>query len=313
MQHLNDAYTRLDEGNKVYHRGNYEAALEKYNSALHSALSAADEVGMDNGAKLVICAVRNRRAAALFRLGRFQEVIDDCKQTIELGHLRRKAYIRLGGAYSSLGDHERAANAYIRALREDRQEHKDERVRQYLQQARAHAESAQSEDAKDVVQEQLPEGQEKQGGEDVQGEIYNLWAHGTRAMLNESNYDSAVGDFSRALEHSERAYSQNPKDVGVRFTQHTLLGRRSTALRKMDRFEEALKDADRMIQIAPTSERGYIRKVQVYLGMAQATLEETVGKNPESANAFRSTLNSLEMILDSLSYVNVINNRAGDR
>lgn len=56
------------------------------------------------------------RAAALSRINKHQEAINDCQTAIKLDPSYSKAHVRLGIAYSNLQKHADARNAYARAV-----------------------------------------------------------------------------------------------------------------------------------------------------------------------------------------------------
>lgn len=59
------------------------------------------------------------RAAALSRLNKHQEAIEDCQTAVKLDPNYSKAYGRLGIAYSNLQNYEEAKKAYARAVELD--------------------------------------------------------------------------------------------------------------------------------------------------------------------------------------------------
>lgn len=61
----------------------------------------------------------SNRAAALSKLGKHEESLDDCKEAIEIDPTYSKAYGRMALAYASLDNHRKARDAYLKAVELD--------------------------------------------------------------------------------------------------------------------------------------------------------------------------------------------------
>jgi len=87
------------EGNEHFKAGRLHDAREAYSEALH--LSPQSE-GAGSEAAKSRAVIHCNRAACLQRLGRWDDVVSDCSQAIELDSEYVKAYSRRSGAYEEL-------------------------------------------------------------------------------------------------------------------------------------------------------------------------------------------------------------------
>jgi stress-induced-phosphoprotein 1 len=70
---------------------------------------------------------------------------------------------------------------------------------------------------------------------------------------NAGNEALKAGDFAKAAEHYSKAIELAP-------TQHVYFSNRSNAYVQLKRYEEALSDANKTIELDPSFARGYGRK-----------------------------------------------------
>ncbi|MFZ5467836.1 MAG: tetratricopeptide repeat protein [Myxococcota bacterium] len=94
----------VQEGLDAFERGDYEAALQKFEAAKKELPDSA--------------AVEFNRGNALFKLQRFEEARDAYRRVAEIGQgqLRQKDHYNLGNALAATGENKEAISAYRRAL-----------------------------------------------------------------------------------------------------------------------------------------------------------------------------------------------------
>lgn len=67
------------------------------------------------------------------------------------------------------------------------------------------------------------------------------------------NQEFKAKNFDKAVEHYTQAISENPSD-------HTIYGNRSASYHNLKKFNEALADGEKCIEIKPDWGKGYQRK-----------------------------------------------------
>uniref|UniRef100_A0A7S1NNI6 J domain-containing protein n=1 Tax=Eutreptiella gymnastica TaxID=73025 RepID=A0A7S1NNI6_9EUGL len=97
-----DANDLKNQGNECYGRGDYWGALEFYTRSINKDPENPKVYG--------------NRAAAYMMLGRYDDVIADCKKAIEIDASFGKAYGRLAKAYFLSGDFSRSLDKYKEAI-----------------------------------------------------------------------------------------------------------------------------------------------------------------------------------------------------
>eukprot|EP00124_Ichthyophonus_hoferi_P001770 Ihof_evm3s102 gene=Ihof_evmTU3s102 len=91
-----------EEGNNAFRQGEFQKAYDLYTKAL-----LVDPLNTDTNAKLY-----NNRATVLLKLGRTEEAIDDCTESLKLDDKYIKVYQRRAKCYADLGKHEEAVRDY---------------------------------------------------------------------------------------------------------------------------------------------------------------------------------------------------------
>ncbi|GAB9462563.1 hypothetical protein Gpo141_00000051 [Globisporangium polare] len=111
-KNVKNASKAKELGNEVFAQGKYLDAIDCYTTALK--LCPAEEDYAYNRAVYF-----SNRAACLIRLGRPEEAIDDCSQSIELSPNYVKALIRRAEAYEKLDKLDEALRDYDAVLKID--------------------------------------------------------------------------------------------------------------------------------------------------------------------------------------------------
>lgn len=117
------------EGNELFKAGRVHDAREAYSEALHLTPQS------DKSDRAVLLA---NRAACLQKLGRWDEVVRDCSQAIELDPSYLKAWTRRSAAYEALSKWHDAVEDLKKAIELDPSLRSKEYKRQAFLEARAH-------------------------------------------------------------------------------------------------------------------------------------------------------------------------------
>ncbi|TFJ88358.1 hypothetical protein NSK_000707 [Nannochloropsis salina CCMP1776] len=94
-----------DEGNELYKKGDYRAAIDAYSLAIAMSPDEASFYG--------------NRAAAHMMILAYEAAIDDCNKALALSPNMIKAYFRKGKALATLGKFDQAMTAYHQGLQQD--------------------------------------------------------------------------------------------------------------------------------------------------------------------------------------------------
>ncbi|TFK52145.1 hypothetical protein OE88DRAFT_1657225 [Heliocybe sulcata] len=97
-----------DEGNSLFARGNYQAALEKYTEAINAT------TGNDEEDKVAV--LYANRAACRLNLKRYHDAATDAKKATQLDPGYSKAWGRLATAMSALSSYSGSINAWEKAI-----------------------------------------------------------------------------------------------------------------------------------------------------------------------------------------------------
>ncbi len=95
------------------------------------------------------------------------------------------------------------------------------------------------------------------------------------------NQEFKAKNFDKAVEHYTQAISENPSD-------HTIYGNRSASYHNLKKFNEALADGEKCIEIKPDWGKGYQRKAMALhaLGrLGDAFMAYQKGSELDPANA----------------------------
>ncbi|KAM0787259.1 hypothetical protein ACM66B_006494 [Microbotryomycetes sp. NB124-2] len=195
-------------------------------------------------------------AAAHFEKGDFDECIKVCDKAIEDGREMRadfkliaKAFGRIGTAYVKKQDFDNAIKFFNKSLTE----HRTPDILAKLKEA-----------------ERIKDEQERLAYIDP------AKADEARELGNKA---FKQGDFAGSVTHYAESIKRNPSDARG-YTN------RAAALTKLLALPEALKDAEKAIEVDPTFVKGYIRKATVLLGMkeyskASTAIEQAAEKDVE--------------------------------
>ncbi|KAK7582486.1 hypothetical protein V9T40_013931 [Parthenolecanium corni] len=104
--------TDMTEVNALKEKGNEALKLEKYDEAIKFYTQA---INLDS----INHVLYSNRSAAYCKCGKFQEALADAEKTVSLKPDWAKGYSRLGSAFHSLGQFEKAAEAYEKGLQFD--------------------------------------------------------------------------------------------------------------------------------------------------------------------------------------------------
>jgi len=175
----------------------------------------------------------NNRAAVRFEQGEYEKCIEDCEKSIEVAHENRsdyrivaKAMARKASAYEKMDNLPEAINWYQKSLTEHRE--------------------ASTLNKLNSCEKKLKENEIK---------AYLNPELGDKAR-DEGNELFKNQDFPNAVQRYTEAIKRNPND-------HKAYSNRSACYTKLAAFNEALKDAEKCIEIDPTFVKGYSRKGHV--------------------------------------------------
>ncbi|KAL8283469.1 hypothetical protein RQP46_005572 [Phenoliferia psychrophenolica] len=196
----------------------------------------------------------NNLSAVYFEKGDYEKTIKTCQRAIDEGREVRadfkviaKAYARQGSAYLKLDDYENGTNALNKSLTEHR--------------------------TPDTLAK-LKEAQISKAEKERLAYIDPAKADEAREL---GNVAFKSGDFATAVGHYSESIKRNPADARG-YTN------RSAALTKLMALPDALKDADKAIEVQPDFVKGYIRKSHVLFAMkefgkAMSAIEQAAEKD----------------------------------
>ncbi|GAA6003908.1 Hsp90 cochaperone STI1 [Rhodotorula paludigena] len=201
----------------------------------------------------------NNLAAVYFEEGNYDKAIETCEKAVDEGReyradfkLLAKAFGRIGSSYVRKNDFENG----IKYLQKSLTEHRTPDILAKLKDAeRAAAEQAR---------------------------LAYIDPAKADAAREEGNAAFRTGDFASAVGHYAESIKRNPDDARG-YTN------RAAAYTKLMALPEALKDADKAIEIDPAFVKGYIRKSHVLFAMkefdkALAAIEEAAEKDTANAH-----------------------------
>ncbi|KAK4701811.1 stress-induced-phosphoprotein 1, partial [Phenoliferia sp. Uapishka_3] len=196
----------------------------------------------------------NNLSAVYFEKGDYPLTIKTCQRAIEEGREIRadfkviaKAYARQGSAYLKMGDYENGINALNKSLTEHR--------------------------TPDTLAK-LKEAQTTKAENERLAYIDPVKADEAREL---GNVAFKSGDFATSVGHYAESIKRNPSDARG-YTN------RAAALTKLMALPDALKDAEKAIEVQPDFVKGYIRKSHVLFAMkeygkAMSAIEEAAEKD----------------------------------
>ncbi|GAA6009841.1 hypothetical protein JCM10207_002128 [Rhodosporidiobolus poonsookiae] len=201
----------------------------------------------------------NNLAAVYFEKGEYQKAIETCEKAVEEGRdlradfkLLAKAFGRIGTSYIRLGDYDQG----IKYLQKSLTEHRTPDILAKLKDAE-----------KDKAEkERLAYIDPKKADE----------------KREEGNKAFKAGDFALSVTHYSESIKRNPTDPRG-------YSNRAQAYLKLLALPEALKDAEKAIEVDPKFVKGYIRKSNVLFAMkefdkAYTAIEQAAEKDDASAN-----------------------------
>ncbi|GAA6052554.1 hypothetical protein JCM3770_003240 [Rhodotorula araucariae] len=201
----------------------------------------------------------NNLAAVYFEEGDFDKAIETCEKAVDEGRERRadfkliaKALGRIGSSYVRKEDYENG----VKYLQKSLLEHRTPDVLTKLKEAEKHA----AEKAR----------------------LAYIDPAKADAAREEGNVAFRNGDFASAVAHYAESIKRNPDDPRG-FTN------RAAAYTKLLALPEALKDAEKAIEVDPAFVKGYIRKSHVLFAMkefekALAAIETAAEKDTAQAH-----------------------------
>merc|ERR1712164_93937 len=175
----------------------------------------------------------NNRAAVRFEQGDFDKCIEDCEKSIEVGRENRsdyrivaKAMARKASAYEKMDNLTEAIEWYQRSLTEHREA-------STLNKLNSCEKKLKDKEIQAYLNPELGEKARDEGNE----------------LFKNQDFPNAVAKYTEAIK-------RNPTD-------HKSYSNRSACYTKLAAFNEALKDAEKCIEIDPTFVKGYSRKGHV--------------------------------------------------
>ncbi|BGP44156.1 Hsp90 cochaperone [Rhodotorula kratochvilovae] len=201
----------------------------------------------------------NNLAAVYFEEGDFDKAIETCEKAVDEGRERRadfkliaKALGRIGSSYVRKEDYASG----VKYLQKSLLEHRTPDVLAKLKDAEAHAAEA--------------------------ARLAYIDPAKADAAREEGNVAFRGGDFATAVGHYAESIKRNPDDPRG-FTN------RAAAYTKLLALPEALKDAEKAIEVDPAFVKGYIRKSHVLFAMkefdkALAAIETAAEKDTAQAH-----------------------------
>ncbi|GAA5909504.1 Hsp90 cochaperone STI1 [Sporobolomyces salmoneus] len=206
----------------------------------------------------------NNLAAVYFEQGEYKKAIETCEKAVDEGRDQRadfkiiaKALGRIGSSYIRLGDYDNG----IKYLQKSLTEHRTPDVLEKLKVAEK--EKAEKERLEYIDPAKADE--EREAG----------------------NKLFKAGDFAGSVKHYSESIKRNPDDPRG-YTN------RAAAYTKLLALPEALKDADKAIEVKPDFVKGYIRKSHVLFAMkdfskALAAIEQAAEKDTAQAHTSEIT------------------------
>jgi tetratricopeptide (TPR) repeat protein len=279
----------INEGNAMYFEGHHQQAYDLFTNAIRQATCCFKSITeISNGGKMLLSNLYNRRAAAANKLENYPQVLSDAQEMVAIGFQILKAYVRMGGALLQLGRPAEAREAYKKALS---LAPGNEAYTQYLALAEQACEKAGLNSSSSTPVPQVSDSAR------LLEKIHSSYKKGNKVFFAErpnyiealSHYNSAIEDTSKLVETDTAAVAQ----------QHALLARRAQTLQRLERFKETIADADKMIALAPSCEKGYLHKATAYTCLAQHTLETALRKisDPQVRKVLQEKLSRLEEIM----------------
>ncbi|KAH7863951.1 hypothetical protein Vadar_023927 [Vaccinium darrowii] len=223
------AQKEKEAGNAAYKKKDFDTAIDHYSKAIE--LDDEDISFLTN------------RAAVYLEMGKYEECIQDCDKAVERGRELRsdfkmvaRALTRKGTALVKLAkcskDFEPAIEAFQKALTEHRNPDTLKKLND--------AEKAKKElEQQEYFDPKLADEEREKGNE----------------FFKEQKYPEAVRHYTEALR-------RNPKDPRV-------YSNRAACYTKLTAMPEALKDAEKCIELDPTFVKGYSRKGAVQFFMKE--------------------------------------------
>lgn len=227
--HKVEALKEKDAGNAAYKKKDFEIAIQHYTKA--TELDDEDISYITN------------RAAVYLEMGKYPECIEDCDKAVERGRelhadykMVAKALTRKGTAYVKMAkcakDYDLAIEAYNKALTEHRNPDTLKRLNE--------AERAKRDlEQKEYFDPDVADRERELGNDCFKAQKY-----------------------PEAVKHYSEAIKRNPNDVKV-------YSNRAACYTKLGALPEALKDADKCIELDNTFVRGYARKGAVQFFMKE--------------------------------------------
>ncbi|CEQ40840.1 SPOSA6832_02500 [Sporobolomyces salmonicolor] len=280
-----------EQGNAAYKLRNFDQAEKLYQQA--------HEVYQDP-------TYLNNLAAVYFEQGDYEKAIKTCEQAVDEGREQRadfkliaKALGRIGTSYIRLGDYDNGIKYLNKSLTEHRtpdilQKLKDAEKEKAEKDRLAYVDPAKADEAREEGNKAFkvswelpsfyPSFPSRSSLQTFLPSPVRLPSHSPLASsppppratfpdpTNPRSPPSQAGDFATAVQHYTESIKRNPADARG-YTN------RAAAYTKLLALPEALRDADKAIEVQPDFVKGYIRKSHVLFAMkeyskALAAIEE---------------------------------------
>eukprot|EP00793_Prasinoderma_coloniale_P003985 PRCOL_00006826-RA len=244
---------RAEEAEAIKAEGNALYKSKQFDEALEK-YAKAYETDNENITYL------NNTAAVYYEMGNFEKCRETCDAAVERGRELRadyklvaKAFARKGNAFKAENKLEDAVECYQKSLTEHRTADTLKRLNDTEKAIKTRDETAYLDDDKAEEARQL----------------------GNDAFKRQ--------DYPEAVKHYTESIKRNPKD-------HRVYSNRAASYTKLTALTEALKDAEKCIELDPTFAKGYTRKATVQFFMkeyskAMATYEALLKVDPQNAEA----------------------------
>ena len=214
------ALAEKEKGNAAYKAKDFDVAIKHYDAAI--ALDPKEISFLSN------------RAAVKFEQAKYAESIEDCEKAIEVGRENRadykaiaRAMTRIGSCHVKQGDLDQGIYWFNKALTE----HRNPDTLKKLQNAEKEKKDS---EVKAYINPELAAEEKAKGNECFKGD----------------DYPTAVKHYTEALKRL------GPDGEG----RHLIYSNRAACYTKLFGLNEALKDAELCIEIAPDFVKGYTRK-----------------------------------------------------
>lgn len=225
--HKAEALKEKEAGNAAYKKKDFDAAIEHYTKAME--LDDTDISYITN------------RAAVYLEMGKYAECVEDCDKAVERGRelhadykMVARALTRKGTAYMKMAKCSKDYDAAIEAFNKALTEHRNPDTLKKLNEAeRVKRELEQ----KECFDPEIADKERELGNDCFKAQKY-----------------------PEAVKHYSEAIKRNPNDAKV-------YSNRSACYTKLGALPEALKDANKCIEIDNTFVRGYARKGAVQFFM----------------------------------------------